>query len=172
MICATATLLREARSYAGLTQADLARLAGTKQSAISAYETGRREPNLATLRRLLAAAGFDLQLRTEAKLPATRHLPDTPVTRRLEEQRDSVIAVIAAYGGSNVRVFGSVARGEASSESDLDLLVDLPARTGVLTLGRIAAQIERLVDMQTDIVPVHALRPEIARRILAEAVPL
>jgi hypothetical protein len=60
-----AGLLRMARDRARLTQGELARLAGVTQQAISAYETGRREPTLPTLMALLSAAGFDLRLRLE-----------------------------------------------------------------------------------------------------------
>ena len=60
-----AGLLRMARDRARLTQGELARLAGVTQQAISAYETGRREPTLPTLMALLSAAGFDLRFRLE-----------------------------------------------------------------------------------------------------------
>lgn len=55
-------LLRTVRRRRGLTQAALARAAGTSQPVISAYEAGRRDPTYGTLRRLLAAAGEDLEL--------------------------------------------------------------------------------------------------------------
>ena len=60
-----AGLVRMARSKAGLTQAELADRAGVTQQSISAYETGRKEPTLPTLQRLVAAAGFDLRFRLE-----------------------------------------------------------------------------------------------------------
>lgn len=55
-------ILRTARRAAGLTQAQLARLAGTSQATLSTYERGRQAPSLKTVGRLLAAAGFDLAL--------------------------------------------------------------------------------------------------------------
>lgn len=55
-------LIRLARSKAGLTQAKLGEAAGVDQQAISAYETGRREPTLPTLTRILAAAGFEMRI--------------------------------------------------------------------------------------------------------------
>jgi transcriptional regulator with XRE-family HTH domain len=58
-------LLRLARDKAGLTQHQLAVLAGVSQQAISAYETGRKEPTFATVDRLLAAAGFEMRIRLE-----------------------------------------------------------------------------------------------------------
>jgi transcriptional regulator with XRE-family HTH domain len=71
-----AVLLRRARRRSGLTQSDLARRAGTSQATVSAYESGRKEPSVATLNRLLAAAGS--RLTTE---PA-----ETPVVRVSEEE--------------------------------------------------------------------------------------
>jgi transcriptional regulator with XRE-family HTH domain len=60
-----AALLRTARDRASLTQGELARAAGVTQQAVSAYETGRKEPTLPTLRSLLAAAGFEMRIRLE-----------------------------------------------------------------------------------------------------------
>ena len=57
-----ATVLTRARKRAGLTQAELARRAGTSQPVISAYEHGRRDPGIETLRRLVRAAGAELEL--------------------------------------------------------------------------------------------------------------
>jgi uncharacterized protein len=165
-------LLRKTRHRAGLTQAELASRSGTRQSAISAYETGRREPGLGTLRRLLAATGHELELRATSSSIRHPMLPDSPLARRLTANRDAIRAAVADHGGSNVRVFGSVARGDAGPTSDLDLLVDLPEKTSVLTLGRIAQRVERLVGVETDVVPATALRPELRARVLAEAVPL
>jgi transcriptional regulator with XRE-family HTH domain len=65
-----AGLIRTARDRANLTQSQLAQLAGVTQQTVSAYETGRKEPTLPTLQRLLAAAGFELRLRLE---PIDRH---------------------------------------------------------------------------------------------------
>lgn len=60
-----AGLIRLARSKADLTQSRLAELAGVSQQAVSAYETGRKEPTLPTLQRLIAAAGFELRFHLE-----------------------------------------------------------------------------------------------------------
>ena len=60
-----AGLIRLARSKADLTQSELAELAGVSQQVVSAYETGRKEPTLPSLQRLLAAAGYDLRVHLE-----------------------------------------------------------------------------------------------------------
>ncbi|MDK1018604.1 MAG: helix-turn-helix transcriptional regulator [Actinomycetota bacterium] len=94
-----AGLLRIARDKAGLTQAALAAEAGVSQQAISAYETGRKEPTLPTLQRLLAAAGLEMRIRLEsidyhdATLEA--FMQTLPPARRaeLEEQSRSRVEV-------------------------------------------------------------------------------
>lgn len=128
---------------------------------------------MGTLRRLLAAAGFDIEVRLiEVGGGPGDRLRRTETGDRVARNREAILAAIAAHGGRNVRVFGSVARGEAGGGSDLDLLVELPARTGILTLGRIARDVERIVGVEIDVVPEPALRPEVRARVLAEAVPL
>lgn len=66
----TGLLLRQARVRAGMTQADAARIAGTSQPVISAYEHSRRDPTVSTLRRLLAATGSHLELRAVTPEPS------------------------------------------------------------------------------------------------------
>jgi transcriptional regulator with XRE-family HTH domain len=63
-----ATVIRRARRQAGLTQAALAARAGVTQPVVAAYETGRRDPTLPTLRKLLAAAGYGLDLSLRRRL--------------------------------------------------------------------------------------------------------
>lgn len=76
---AAGSLIRLARLKAGLTQRELAGQAGVPQPVVSAYETGRRQPTLPTLFRLLQAAGFDLRLRLEP--------PDTQADAALAWER-------------------------------------------------------------------------------------
>lgn len=71
-----AGLLITARIEAGLTQRQLAELGGTSPATLAAYESGKREPRLSTLRRLLEAAGFELRLRYEPLDPAQEALTD------------------------------------------------------------------------------------------------
>ena len=73
-------LLREARARAGLSQAELARRAGVSRSVLSVYESGRREPGSEALARILAAAGYRLDLR-----PSIRRLDDDRAGRILEQ---------------------------------------------------------------------------------------
>jgi transcriptional regulator with XRE-family HTH domain len=92
-----AVLLRVARDKAGLTQSALAARAGVSQQAISAYETGRKEPTLPTLQRLLAAAGLEMRIHLEpidyhdATLDAfTQTLPPARRAELAEQSRSRV----------------------------------------------------------------------------------
>jgi hypothetical protein len=67
-------MIREARRRAGLSQQDLARRAGVHQPAIARWESGRTEPSLATLQRLVTASGFELRLML---IPAAHDEPST-----------------------------------------------------------------------------------------------
>jgi uncharacterized protein len=66
-------LLRDARTRAGLSQTELARLAGVAQSVVSAYESGRRQPSLSTLARLVAATGSELEITLVPSIPLRRN---------------------------------------------------------------------------------------------------
>lgn len=119
----SATLIREHRKRAGLTQAELARAAGTSQPTIAKYEAGKAEPRAGTLDRILAACGA--RISAEPGPVTHTHIPARgPRGRLLRKHRDEIVSVIEAAGLSNPRVFGSVARGEDTEASDVDLLVD------------------------------------------------
>lgn len=164
------TLLREARQRARLSQTDLARRAGVAQSVISAYESGQREPSLRTLQRLVEATGGWLVLTVKPGPPAG--LPDSPLGRRLRQRRKRVLEIAERYGVTNVRVFGSVARGEDDERSDIDLLVDVPPHTGLVALLSLEADIELALGAPVDVVPANAVSDPAWERIRAEAVPL
>ena len=92
--------LRARRQQLGITQTELARRVGTSQSAIAAYESGAKSPSAETLDRLdRSLAG----------------LPD----QTLADRRDDVIALLARHRATRIRVFGSVARGEDTFDSDI-----------------------------------------------------
>lgn len=165
-------ILKRARELAGITQAELARRAGTRQSAISAYETGHREPSVAMLERRLRATGRELSLVLRPARDRKRALPDTPMGRRTADHRGQVLAAVAAHGGRNPRVFGSVARGEDDGQSDVDLLVDLDRPATFFTLGRIAMDVAKILDREVDVVPASALKTDYLEEVLRDAVPV
>jgi uncharacterized protein len=90
--------------------------------------------------------------------------------RRLE--RDKILEVAARHGAHNVRVFGSVARGEADERSDLDLLVDLDQGRSLMDLGGLLMDLQETLGVRVDISTERMLRPEIRKRVMSEAVPL
>ena len=94
------------------------------------------------------------------------------LAQRAHRHRVELQAVLARYGLSNVRMFGSVARGDEGPESDVDLLVDVPPGVVLVTLGRCQAELEVLFGARVDLVPAGDLKPGVAAEVLAEAVAL
>lgn len=166
-------VLRQARLRAGLTQREVASRAGVQQSVVSAYESGSREPSLATLSVLVEACGVSLELHL-GESPAAAGAPQRngPVGRRLSRRRAAVLAVAARHGMSELQVFGSVARGEDTDASDLDLLVRVPEGTGLLALGRFTQELEDLLHVPVDVVPDGSVKPRVRRNIERDLVPL
>jgi uncharacterized protein len=153
-----------------LTQAELARRAGTSQAMVARYETGVASPTVRTLGRLLRAAGRELELSAGSPEIAS---PASPLAMALREHRAEIKAAAERLGARNVRVFGSVARGEDTAESDVDLLVDFPVRErGLLPLLTLADQVEQLVGRHADVAAVEAMAEPVRERALADAVPL
>ncbi|MEO6533812.1 MAG: nucleotidyltransferase domain-containing protein [Pseudolysinimonas sp.] len=72
----------------------------------------------------------------------------------------------------NVRVFGSVSRGEDTAQSDVDLLVDLDDNVSLLDLARLESAISKLVGAKVDVVSAAGLRANLRDKVLTEAVPL
>jgi predicted nucleotidyltransferase len=172
-----ATIIRDARTGAGLSQAELAERVGTSQPALARYETGAAVPTLPTLERLLLGCGRRLQLGTVATSVLTS--PTTSVLgqlgsrpRALRRRRRRLLDAARAHGVRSVRVFGSLARGEALPASDIDLLVDLePSRT-LLDLVAFRREAEELLGMPVDVATLDMLKERIRAQVLAEAMPL
>ena len=90
----------------------------------------------------------------------------------LLSRRDEILRVAAGHGARNVRVFGSVVRGEAGSESDVDFLVDLEPGRSLMDLSRLTLDLEDLLGRKVDVVPASSVYWLLRRRILKEARPL
>jgi predicted nucleotidyltransferase/DNA-binding XRE family transcriptional regulator len=165
-------VLRDARQRARLSQSDVARRAGVAQSVISAYESGRREPSVQTFAKLVQATGHELTLELVPSPDRTLGLPDSPLGRQLRRRRKAIIEAAGKRRAHNVRVFGSVARGEDTATSDIDLLVDLDKGVGLLDLIGLERELSELLGVDVDVVPADTLKPRIRRRVLTEAVPL
>ncbi len=165
-------VLREARTKAGLSQTELGRRAKVAQSVISAYESGRREPGLGMLSRLVAFAGQRLTVGLETSEPDVRGLPDSPLGRRLRRRRAALIAAADSHGASNLRVFGSVARGEDGPDSDVDLLVDLAPGTGLVGLARLERELAEILQVDVDLTSANSLKPRFRGAAQRESIPL
>lgn len=144
--------LKQRRQDAGLTQRELAARTGVPQPNIAAYESGRRSPSAGTRARLDAILGV-------------------PTLTRVRALRGPILKAAERRRLGDVRVFGSVARGEAAPGSDLDLLVRPGTRTSLFDLARFMADVEELVGVKVDVVSDRGTGPAMDR-IRAEAVAL
>ena len=90
----------------------------------------------------------------------------------IDEHADSVAEILARYGATRPRLFGSVARGEADEDSDVDLLVDLEAGAGnpLLQVSGIAEELSQLLGVRVDVVAPELLRDAVSATALADAV--
>jgi predicted nucleotidyltransferase len=128
----------------GLSQREIASILGVSQPAVSQM--------LGTVRRTSLGHG--------------------PIGRHVLEYRDDIVRIAREHGASRLRVFGSVARGEDTEGSDLDLLVDMRAGTGMLAIARLGDDLSDLLGVPVDIVPEHQVKAEALEALLASAVVL
>jgi len=161
-----ASTIRGARVRAGLTQTELAAKANVSQSVVSAYESSKREPSFETLRKLVAATGFDLDV---ILVPAA---PKTSRRQAVDQNRMRLQRTLGRLGARNIRLFGSVARGDDGPDSDVDLLVDVAPDVGLFALGRMRSEAERVLGTPVDVVPANSLKSDVVERVLAEAIAL
>jgi predicted nucleotidyltransferase len=94
------------------------------------------------------------------------------VEELLEAKREEILKIAESHGACNIRVFGSVARGEADEASDIDLLVDMEPDRSLLDVAALLADLRDLLGRRVDIVSEKGLYWLIRRRILQEAKPL
>lgn len=90
----------------------------------------------------------------------------------LKEKRGDILRVAEQHGAHDVRVFGSVARGEAGPESDVDLLVRLRAGTTLLRHAALMRELEHLLGRTVHVVSERGLRERMRDRVLREATPI
>jgi predicted nucleotidyltransferase/DNA-binding XRE family transcriptional regulator len=163
-----AAIIKDARARAGLTQAALARAAGTSQPTLAAYESGAKSPSVRTLDKIVRAAGFSLDAVLHSAPPAGGAVLVEIRTRQAE-----IRTAAAGYGIRNVRVFGSAARCDARPDSDVDLLVDFDAeRHGLGPLAGFRAEVRGLLDRDVDVATLALLRDDVRAEAEAQAVPL
>lgn len=91
---------------------------------------------------------------------------------RVLEKRDDILKIASRHGARNIRIFGSVVRGEADEASDIDLLVSFDHETGLLQHAALIRELRELLGCPVDVVDDEGLRPRMRDRVLHEAVPL
>lgn len=87
----------------------------------------------------------------------------------IKNHRDEILQLAAKYGAYNVRIFGSVARGESDESSDIDFLVEMEPGKTLFDLGGLLMDLQDLLSCKVDIVTDKGLRPRIRERVLQEA---
>lgn len=96
----------------------------------------------------------------------------SPLGRILLRHRDAILDLALNHNVTNVRVFGSVVRGEDDAASDIDLLVDLAAGADLFDISALRIELERLLRHPVDVIPSRLLKPRLAADVLSEAVEL
>ncbi len=90
----------------------------------------------------------------------------------LQSKREDILRIAAKHGAREVRVFGSVARGDARAESDVDFLVEFEPGRSLLDHAALLLELEQLLGREVDVVTSRGLRQRIRERVLKEAVLL
>jgi uncharacterized protein len=88
----------------------------------------------------------------------------------VHERRAEILLIAARHGAYNLRLFGSVARGEANPSSDIDILVDMEPGRSLFDLGGMAADLQELLGVEVDAVTENSLHWYIHDQVIAEAV--
>ena len=163
-------ILINARKRSLLTQAQVASRAGTTQSAIARYEKGTLSPSVDTLKRLLKANGFDLVIDVK---PTRKIAARSALYKKIQSNRGEIRSILHAVGATNIRLFGSVARGEDGKGSDVDILVDINPESGMsmnaVSCGR---SISKILGVKVDVAPSHMLKKEVLKSALHDSIPL
>ncbi len=94
------------------------------------------------------------------------------IDKLLKEKREDILRIATQHGASNVRIFGSVARGEARPDSDVDFLVELESGRSLLDRVALIQDLEDLLGTKVDVATDKGLRERVRDRILNETVPL
>ncbi|MGH3936595.1 MAG: nucleotidyltransferase family protein [Pseudonocardiaceae bacterium] len=96
----------------------------------------------------------------------------TPSLVELRMRREAILQLARRHGAREVRVFGSVARGDAGEGSDVDFLVEMEAGRSLFDLGGLLMDLQDLLGGSVDVVTPASLRERVRARVLREAVPL
>jgi len=90
----------------------------------------------------------------------------------LRSRREEILRIAKKYGARNIRLFGSVARGEADESSDVDFLVEMDPGRSLFDMGGLLMELQKLLGRKVDVVTERGLKKRIRDRVIREAVPL
>ena len=90
----------------------------------------------------------------------------------LKRNRDDILQIASKHGVTDIRIFGSAARGESKEDSDIDFLIEVNGPTTPWFPGSLVADLEKLLGRRVDVVEPEAIRKPLRERILREALPL
>ena len=165
-----ALMLINARKSSRLTQAQVAERAGTSQSAVVRYEKGLQTPSVDTLRRLLKANGQELILDVKK---SKKSAPKSELYKVVQANRGEIREILHALGARNIRIVGSVARGDDDESSDVDILIDIDKQRGnSFRAISSATKISKLVNRDVDVLPSWMCKKEVLKSVLSDAIPL
>ena len=94
------------------------------------------------------------------------------VEESVKIKREEIRRIAARHGASNIRLFGSVSRGESKPESDIDFLIDVTAETSAWFPVGLIQDLEKLLGRRVEVVTERALNHDLRERVLREAVPI
>ena len=94
------------------------------------------------------------------------------LNKTLNKNREKILRIAASYGARDLRVFGSVSRGEANTKSDIDILITLETGRSLLDIIALKEDLEDLLGCKVDVVTEDAVSPYIRDQILRDAVSL
>lgn len=90
----------------------------------------------------------------------------------LKEKREEILRIAARHGARNIRVFGSVVRGEADERSDIDLLIELESGRSLMEHAALVIELEDLLKCKVDVAVESGLKERVREHVLNEAVPV
>jgi len=139
--------LDEVRRLRGETKAAVARSAGLSEPAVRRLFSAKYgNPTVRTLGALAGHLGLRLTLEAQPRVL------ERPTLAELRANADEIGRIINKHGGRNIRIFGSVARGDALLGSDVDVLVDVRLGTGLLEVGAMEDELEQALGHHFDVV--------------------
>lgn len=94
------------------------------------------------------------------------------LNRLIEENRPAILEAAKRHGARNVRIFGSVARGDYDDQSDLDFLVEMEPGRSLLDHAALLNELEDILGRKVDVVSEHGIKARIKDRVLKEARPI